>query len=139
MTDLDKYKVGCTLQAYGRNFDVESFWQQTVFDSESLIFKGSIGSLATPQPTLSETTPFENEYLETKWLMLLVSRAGHITNQEADAVVFLSKYREEIRRLADEPNVELLKLHFDSVPVAIFPSSKISRSKSSRKSNKSFA
>ncbi len=104
----------CILQAYGRHFDVESFWEQTVFEPQSLIFKGKIGELANPQPTADEITAFLLDYMETKWLILLVSLDEQKTARLANAINFLRRYRNEIKRLSNYPQVEYTNLHFES-------------------------
>jgi hypothetical protein len=84
---------GCYLSAYGKGFNPELFLDGSDLWADLIVLSGKVFDSNT-------------------FLVLRISDAGTGSAQSADAILFLRKYSEEVRRLAAFHNVERVDLRF---------------------------
>ncbi|MDQ3749253.1 MAG: hypothetical protein M3367_09630 [Acidobacteriota bacterium] len=117
---------GCVFQAYGMNFEPEAFLQDTTFDPQLILYHGKLSLPEELKRKVTETNLEALQVFETKYLLLTVSEAEQSATQLADATSFLKQYRNEIKRLRELPQVEMITLKFQTPeggepPIETFP------------------
>ncbi len=105
-------RSGCVLQADGIGFEADEFLRQTSFDPQLILYHGKLGFPEGFKLKMAEVNPSEVKLFETTFLLLEVSRAEVKTSQISEATSFFERYRDELRRLQNFPQVENIMLSF---------------------------
>ena len=105
-------QFGCVFQAYGMNFEPQAFLQNSTFDPKLILYHGKLGLPEELKRKVAETGLEALAVFETTYLLLAVSEAEQSARQLADAIAFLKQYRDEIKRLREFPQVEMVSLKF---------------------------
>jgi hypothetical protein len=111
LSNPNLYGHGCVLSAHGRGFEPKLFLDQTILPPD--VFAG-FGKLGFPEQfkeqVIEKEGPDGAALFEAKILALKLSNSGVNRVQHKDAIAFLSRYRDEILRLAQFPHVEQVNL-----------------------------
>jgi hypothetical protein len=105
-------RPGCDFQASGAGFAAEEFLENTTFDARQILYRGTLDLPDNIKRKFEESEPGAAAVFEDTYLLLKVSDSGESETQLADATLFLTKYRDEIRRLSEFPKVEMISLKF---------------------------
>jgi len=97
--------MSCTLRAGGPDFDIDSFLTTSTLTPCAVFRRG--------QPKFPESNP-NGRLCETSSFNVGVSDAefGDEKNQTQDAMIFLDKNENELKRLSEFPGVEVVQLDF---------------------------
>ncbi len=120
-------KLGCTLQAYGANFEPDAFLDKSNIPKEKIIFTGALGFPAEIRERLTaeELDKADNlAVFDTPYLVIKISDAADISSQTDDAILFLTEHSGELKRLCSYPNIESTLIRFSckqDVPLSDVP------------------
>jgi hypothetical protein len=96
--------MGCVLRAAGDSFDVAAFLEQSSFRPQAVYRKGETLPAGMGTDRVRSASGFD----------LTVSEAGlsDLDGQIVDAIVFLDRHEEELRRLGSYAGVDVVSLDF---------------------------
>ncbi len=94
------------------NFEPQAFLQDSTFDPKLIFYHGKLGLPEELKRKVAETDLEALAVFETTYLLLTVSEAEQSATQLAEATAFLKQYRNEIKRLSEFPQVEMVSLKF---------------------------
>ncbi len=86
--------------------------RQTTFDPNLILFHGKLGFPEEFKLKIAEVEPSGLEFFETTFLLLAVSQAETKTSQILEATSFFERYRNEVKRLQNFPQIENIALNF---------------------------
>jgi hypothetical protein len=92
--------VGCTLQAYGTNFEPDVFLSESNFSQDEIQFKGEL------------LYPSALEIFDTPFLLISMSEASELPLQIKEATLFLKHHLDDLKKLQSYPNVENVLIQF---------------------------
>jgi hypothetical protein len=102
---------GCYLSAYGKGFNPELFFDGSDLWADLIVFSGKIFD-SNQFENVPYSEPGTATLFDSTFLALRISDAVTGSAQSADAILFVRKYSEEVRRLAAFDNVERVELRF---------------------------
>jgi hypothetical protein len=103
-------RLGCTLQAYGANFEPNVFLDLTNIPKEKIIFKGTLGLPDEIRERVNN--PDDITIFDTPYLVIKISDAADISLQIDEAMLFLKEYTPDLIKLRSYPNVESVLIKF---------------------------
>lgn len=107
--------LGCTLQAYGTNFEPDNFLKESNFNRDEIQFKGTLG---LPIDVREKVEKGELPYLDafdifdTPFLLINISEASELLLQIEEATLFLKQHLNDLKKLPSYPNVESVLMQF---------------------------
>lgn len=106
---------GCTLQAYGRNFDPNSFLRESNFIQEEILAKGTIGLPNEVRKKINQGEfPYKDVFdiFDTPFLLISLSNESELFFQVEEATLFLKDHLDDLVKLRNYPNVENVLIRF---------------------------
>lgn len=109
--------LGCTLHIFGIGFDVNGYLSESNFKQDDILFSGILDLPDEIRAKISKEQPQEAKTLEmfdSAMLLMSVSKKTDIISQMEDAICFLKKYRNELKKLEFYPEIAMIAMKFTS-------------------------
>lgn len=107
-------KIGCTLQAYGGDFNPIKFLNESNLPEDKILGKGILGLPSEIREKVRKEERCRDAFdiFDTPYLLISVSDKDELLLQIEDATFFLKHYLYDLKKLRFYPNVENLLIRF---------------------------
>lgn len=109
--------LGCTLQVSGVGFNADKYVSESHFGQDDILFNDILGLPDEIRTKINKKQPHEAKVLtmfDSTSLLISVSKKTDIISQMEDAISFLKKYQNELKKLQFYTEIEMIAMKFSS-------------------------